>query len=332
MATRTQSEIIELLNNHFPKPELLQIVQTVLQVSKPTAYKYLSKEVSISYDHMNRLIEHPLIQPVLYFKGQTGNSDIVWNYPVFDRHITDAISYVHSINNFIRLFESQKDAEIKYTSYEVPLFYYMYYPRIFAFKLFCWSKTIWQTPGFQDAKFDYDAVMTPEVVLLMEDTLLRFSELKSTEYWADQLFDNTIRQIHYFREMEYFDTMKTIKDLAYDIHKLIGSMRVMAASGRKFHPDLKKQSAPITIYRNDIYFTNNIVSVHSPDRIITFCAFDNPNYIITMDPKLGLRTSEWLENMQSGCTRLTQNNDLVRLGFFRTMEDKLSMLGFDFNA
>jgi predicted transcriptional regulator YheO len=43
MATRTQSEIIELLNNHFPKPELLQIVQTVLQVSKPTAYKYLSK-------------------------------------------------------------------------------------------------------------------------------------------------------------------------------------------------------------------------------------------------------------------------------------------------
>ncbi|MCO6461738.1 MAG: hypothetical protein J5I59_10060 [Saprospiraceae bacterium] len=331
MATRTQAEIIELLNKNFLKQELLSILQEELKISKPTAYKYLSTDVQISYDHMCKLMAHPRIKRVIYFEGEPGNSNIVWNYPVFDRPVTDALSYVLSINNFIRLFESHTEAEIKYTSYEVPLFYYMYYPRLFAFKLFCWSKTIWQTPGFEHARFDYDAVMTDEVVSIMDDTLQRFSDLKSTEYWTDQLFDNTIRQIHYFREMEYFDSIKTVKNLAIDVYNLMGIMRVMAASGRKFSPNLKTKAAPITIYRNDIYFTNNIVSVHSKDRIITFCAFDNPNYIITMDPKLGLRTAEWLENMQSGCTRLTQNNDLVRLGFFRTMEEKLNMLGFDFH-
>lgn len=328
MAFRTQSEIIRLLNDHFAKNELVSVMQDLLKIARPTAYKYLSEDVPISYDHMSRILEYDRFKPVLYMGGETSKSNITWNYPVFDRPVTDALSYVQSINNFIRLFEGY-DVEIKYTSYEVPLFYYMYYPRLFAFKLFCWSKTIWKTPGFESARFDMDAVMTPEVVTVMADTLERFTKLRSTEYWTDQLFDNTIRQIHYFRQMEYFDHIRTVKSLALDIRDLIGLMRVMAASGKKIAPDRSTHASDIIIYRNDIYFTNNIVSVHSPEKIITFCAFDNPNYIITMDPKVGVRTAEWLENMQSGCTRLTQNSDLVRLDFFRTMEEKLELLGFD---
>jgi len=328
MASRTQSEILDLLNNNFPKFELAHTFQELLKISKPTAYKYLSQDVPISYDQMNKIINHDRFQTVLYESGTTSASNITWNYPVFDRPVTDALSYVQSINNFIRLF-SGDDVEIKYTSYEVPLFYYMYYPRLFAFKLFCWSKTIWKTPGFEDAHFDETKVLTPEVLEIMEDTLVRFTQLKSTEYWTDQLFDNTIRQIHYFRQMEYFDNIKVCKQLAQDILSLIRLMKVMATTGKKMAKDKSTHAREITIYKNDIYFTNNIVSVHSPNHIITFCAFDNPNYIITMDPKLGIRTSEWLENMQSGCTRLTQNSELVRLGFFRTMEEALDLLGFD---
>ncbi len=328
MASRTQSEILELLNNNFPKHELARTLQEILKISKPTAYKYLSQDVPISYDQMKKILDCDKFQTIFVKNSENRQSNIIWNYPVFDRPITDALSYVLSINNFIKLFQGDQ-VEIKYTSYEVPLFYYMYYPRLFAFKLFCWSKTIWKTPGFEDAHFDVDKVLTPEVLEVMEDTLVRFTGIKSTEYWTDQLFDNTIRQIHYFRQMEYFDNIKVCKQLAQDIFNLIRLMRVMASTGKKMAKDRSTHASDITIYRNDIYFTNNIVSVHSPQQIITFCAFDNPNYIITMDPKLGMRTSEWLENMQSGCTRLTQNSDLVRLEFFRTMEEKLDILGFD---
>ncbi|HQW71464.1 MAG: hypothetical protein IPO45_11915 [Saprospiraceae bacterium] len=331
MASKTQSEIVELLNTNFTKQELVQTLQDILKISKPTAYKYLSQDVPISYDQMSKILDCEKFQTVLLRSGSTSQSNITWNYPVFDRPVTDALSYVQSINNFIKLF-SGNDVEIKYTSYEVPLFYYMYYPRLFAFKLFCWSKTIWKTPGFENAHFDENKVLTPEVLEIMEDTLNRFSQLKSTEYWTDQLFDNTIRQIHYFRQMEYFDNIKVCKQLAQDILNLIRLMRVMATTGKKMSKDKSTHASDITIYRNDIYFTNNIVSVHSPEQIITFCAFDNPNYIITMDPKLGERTSEWLENMQSGCTRLTQNSELVRLGFFRTMEEALDLLGFDLST
>ena len=328
MASRTQSEIVDLLNINFSKTELAHILQDILKISKPTAYKYLSQDIPIAYDQMNKILNYDKFQTILYQSGATSNSNITWNYPVFERPVTDAMSYVLSINNFIKMFEGA-NVEIKYTSYEVPLFYYMYYPNLFAFKLFCWSKTIWKTPGFENAKFDHQKVLTPEVLEVMEDTLHRFTMLKSTEYWTDQLFDNTIRQIHYFRQMEYFSNIKECKQLAQDIFSLIRLMRVMASSGKKLNNDRSTPASDITIYRNDIYFTNNIVSVHSPDKIVTFCAFDNPNYIITMDPKLGIRTSEWLENMQSGCTRLTQNSDLVRLEFFRTMEEKLDILGFD---
>ena len=113
---------------------------------------------------MNRLIEHPLIQPVLYFKGQTGNSDIVWNYPVFDRHITDTISMSTQSTILFAYLSHRKMREIKYTSYEV-LFYYMYYPRIFAFKLFLLVKNNLADTGFRMPSLISDAVMTPEVVL-----------------------------------------------------------------------------------------------------------------------------------------------------------------------
>ncbi len=329
MASRSQNEIMHLLSSGLPKHELVTALQSLLGISKPTAYKYLSQDVPIDYDHIIKILEYPPFQRVLYQGGETGQSNIVWNYPVFDRPVTDALAYINSIHNFITLF-SGNEVEINYTTYEIPLFYYLYYPRLFAFKLYCWSKTIWKTPGFENVKFNYDDIMTPEVLDVAEATLQRFSELRSTEYWTDQLFDNTIRQLQYFRDMEYFDNMKDVRNIARDIHSLIGLMKVMASSGKKYNASRSGFAADITIYRNDIYFTNNIVSVHAPKQIITFCAFDNPNFIITLDPKLGIRTAEWLENMQSGCTRLTQNNDLVRLTFFRTMEEKLSMLGFDF--
>lgn len=329
MAFRKQADIIKLLVDNFPKSTLVTILTEALKVAKPTAYKYINENVDISYDQMNKLLQHRLVLPILYQNSLTSSSNIIWNYPVFDQPQMDAKTYIQNINNFLSLFKD-KEVELRYTSYEVPLFYYMYYPDLFAFKLYTWSKTIWQTPGFENAKFKPELILTDEIMHLINDTLSQFSELASVEYWTDQLFDNTIRQLHFFRQMEYIQSMTLCKKVAADILRLIRLMRVMATSGKKFRPNISEYGGDITIYKNEIYYTNNIVSVKSADQTVTFCAFDNPNFIITMDQKLGQRTADWIDHMQSGCTRLTQNSDLVRLEFFRTMEHKLEILDFDF--
>ena len=38
MASKTQSEIVELLNTNFTKQELVQTLQDILKISKPTAF------------------------------------------------------------------------------------------------------------------------------------------------------------------------------------------------------------------------------------------------------------------------------------------------------
>ena len=129
------------------KPELVAVMQTRLGLSKASCYKYINAATAISYDQMSAL-QHlsPISEVLRRGESDMNPSDTWWYYPPF---ITDMniSSYLESLFIYLSQMDNAK-SKIIMTTYEVPIFYYMYYPDLFAFKLFCWSKTIWMQSTF----------------------------------------------------------------------------------------------------------------------------------------------------------------------------------------
>lgn len=322
-----QQEVLDLLLNSIPKSTLVKILTQELNLTRPTVYKYLDNQASISYDNMQLILSLPVFNDIFLQRKnnpQTTN-EANWQHNSISNSPITPLSYLQTLDNFLSALVAE-DTIIHVSSYEIPIFYYLYYPRIFAFKLYCWSHTVWANNLYGGIPFHPDLILAPEILDLITSMSDKFNRFNTKEYWTESLFDNTIRQINYFKKMDFIRNIADCRDLSDDLSDLTNVMHSITKSGEKVLFDRQTPGGQVDVFRNDLYFTNNIFIIDSLKTKMIFSAFDNPNYMITTDKKIFDRSIGWLKGMRSGCTSLTQTNDIVRKDFFDCLEFKLENL------
>lgn len=322
-----QKEALDLLMNSMSKGTLVKILTQELNLTKPTVYKYLDNQASISYDNMKKIFNLPALKDVFLMTDSVslGNDEVKWKHNIVSSTTTTPLSYLHTLDGFLSALEL-KNTTIHVSSYEIPIFYYLYYPRIFAFKLYCWSQTVWANNLYTNKPFHPDLILTSDILELITSMSDKFNKFNTKEYWTESLFDNTIRQINYFKKMDLIRNIADCRDLSDDLKALTNLMHSITRGGEKVLNDKKSTGGQVDVFRNDLYFTNNIFVIDSSKIKMVFSAFDNPNYMITTDQKMFDRSIGWLKGMRTGCTSLTQTNDVVRKDFFDCLEFKLENL------
>jgi|GEM_PF-1227526 len=327
-ALSDQEIIINLLIEHLSKPHVARIFQEELNISKATSYKYLNNLTEISYNTMRRLLDNSTVREIIENDIKLDAPDIVrWQYPLFNSSYVNTESYLYNLLGYLKLLDPS-ETRLTLTTYEIPIFYYMYFPELFAFKIFCWSKTIWMDSDQYPAKFDSDEILSSQVLSAISEICDRFNSIPSEEYWTESMFDNTIRQIAYFRDAELFINIKQIRSLVSELYNLVELLRAISQNGQKMKSDRKSAGVETNISKNDIYYTNNIFVVESPKYNFVFNAFDNPNFMHTADIRVKNRTLDWLRSMKRHCTSLTQNNEVKRNDYFNCLIQSVDSLGF----
>lgn len=314
-----QEEIFSIILSEHAKSSICKTMISLLGISKSTAYKVMNMEKDLSYNEMERIKTYFQINPR---KTVSNPIQVEWAYPRLIQQSQSPINFLRQIHSLVADLEPEKTS-IKLSFFEIPIFYYLYFPSLFAFKLYCWDRTVWNLNRSDHKKFSPDVFLTSEMMNLIETTSNHFNLVNSIEYWGEGMLDNTTRQIIYFDKLGALSSDILKFRLIDDIKSLLRLMYSITKDRRKRQFDQVTLGATTDVYINDMYFTNNIILAETDATRRLYSVFDNPNFMFTEHQGMINRTVEWIEDMRKSSTSLTHNNELVRNTFFQRLEKRL---------
>lgn len=318
-----QNQLFEQILDKFPKKsQAVEELSGLLAVGKDAIYRRLRGDTLLAPDEMVQLAQqyHISLDALVYGKTDT----VFCSYNAFSKKINNFQAYLESIYNIMAQVKGLPNATIYYTSMEIPVFHYMYYPELICFKQYVWSLTTWNFEHLSNQKFHFDLVSYPSLKMT-EDIIRVYNQLSSKELWSLNVIDNTLNQIEYIAATSRFADPEDALLLCDKLTELVQHLRQMAAHGQKFSPNSSphSKSGAFDLYHNELYSTNNTILVKADTLNMLFTTYCNPNYLASTDERLCEFSTSWMEFIISKSDAISYHSEKSRNWFFNRLERKI---------
>jgi len=313
----------ELTSRYAKRSEAVEKIGSVLGLTNDNVYRRLRGDTSISLDEMRTLAEayKMSIDKLL----DLNQNDVMFTFNSFDNQIKHVDDFVNNLLGLLTQFSMVPDAKVLYASAEIPVFYHAIVPELFSFKLYVWARTVWNLDYFQNEKFKTDIIpyTTRQSFQKINDL---YKHLNSVELWSYNIFDNTLNQIEYHLESAMFENENDAIILCEALETICHHMREMAIKGRKF--SLKGDSemgSELTLFHNEIVYTNNTILYTTPEFKLLFTTFCNPNFIMTKDQRICDFSNDWFNTVMSKSQLISGLNERQRNKYFDGIQRRIAM-------
>jgi len=325
MSKKLQNQLLEEILNRFPKrAAAVEELAQLLGVQKDAVYRRLRGDTLLTPDEISLLTStFNLSLDALVYES---SSTVFFDFTPFSNTVTNVGEYLNGVLNDLKQVQQLPDVRVYFVSYEIPFFYYAFFPELISFKLFIWGKTVWEFDYLKDRPFDFSIISYPDEQVI-QDILKSFLNLDTTEIWSVNIIDNTLSQIEYFVNSGGFKNPEDAYVLCDKVLALVRQWRSMAEHGQKF--PLGSYSEDMTrgdfqLYQQELLITSNTILVTSPLTKIIFPIISNPNYLKSTDRKMCDYQEDWFKKAIKKSTLLSQQNEKSRNLFFNIMERKIA--------
>lgn len=325
MTNKFQNQIFAEILNRFPKRSVaVDALSELLGVQKDAIYRRLRGDTLLTPEEIALLTRH--FQLSLDALVNKDADRVYFSFSPFSRTVSNVGDYLNGILEDLQRVQQLPDVKVFYASFEIPFFYYAYFPELISFKLFIWGKTVWELEYLKDRPFDLDIISYPDEKV-SEQILKTFTQLDTIEIWSSNICDNTLSQIEFFTNSGGFKNPEDAYLLCDKLEGLVEQWRKMAALGTKFPldnftPEMARGS--FSLHQQEMLITSNTILVSSPATKVLFPIISNPNYLRTTDQRMCDYQEEWFRKAISKSTSLSMQNEKSRDAFFNIMVRKIN--------
>ena len=157
--------------------------------------------------------------------------------------------------------------------------------------------------------------------------------IASTEIWAPETLDSTIKQIQYFIDSGLFVDKKSAEKICDDIDDLLTKLEGEAQLGRKLvQTKTGTISSPFEMYQSDIFLSNNSIQATKDGRTYTYVSFNSFNSLMSFSPHFSEECTRWIEQIRLKSILLSEVSEKLRYQFFRSLRAKLGGLREDIRS
>lgn len=316
-----QDQIFQIIAERYPsKVAMVDDLVRVLDFSKDAAYRRIRKDSALTPEELQQLALYYKISIDRLIFGQTNN--VLFSFNAFNTIVNDFDDYFDGILESMYPLKSVPEVQIQYSSSEIPLFYYCFFPELISFKLYVWGRAIWDISHTRDAPFEY-GLIPPSALEKANECLQLYMQLPTLQMWSMNIFDNTLNQIEYHLNSGRFRNKEDALILLDKLEILCDHMRSMAIHGYKRMVHSSHNQAPLEIFHNEMIYTNNSILVLSPYFKGVFTTFGNPNYLVSVDERVITYTTKWFASVLEKSTSLSHGNERSRDWFFDHLQMKV---------
>jgi hypothetical protein len=316
--------IFEYIRQQIPgEKNLAKVLVEVLNVGESAVYKKLKVINPLTLEEAALLARHFHISLDNFLLPQAAVVPMAF-YPLAGQ-VAGPLDFLRRLSAQVEQAANLPGARLYYATTEIPIFHYLHFPELTAFKLFTWGRTTWELDEHGADIRPEELTKDAEMNRLREQILAGYNRLNCIEFWPLHMLDNTLNQIQYFREEGVFSDQGFHVRLFEQISQLLAHQQEMAKHGQKhlLKQSPGKDAGEFWLYHNEIAHTNNTFLLRSQVLSAAYFTFDNPNFVQTFDPAFVAYTQHWFDRLQKRSTSLTRGAERQRLRFFSLLEHRM---------
>ena len=307
-----------LLSKVHDKKHWAQELSSHLNLSTDAVYKKSRMQTSYSLDEFLLLIDKYGIR-FEDIKGQSRQKgQIRFDSPMLNNKIADPMEYLLGVEKSLQMALDKSDSRIYYTTRELPVFYYFLNPYLTAFKLYVFSKIVWEIPRFKNSPFHMN-LFDPDLFKFTKQMWDLYASLASDEFWTADILDNTLQQLSYLNQCGQINK-EDAAQIINACHEILNKCSNMAECGSKMNAGTKNE---FRLYENKILHTSNHILVKSAAKDFIFLTYDNPNYIYSDDKEFVQYSMDWYEKIKKNSYYLGEGTGHLRYQFFNLLKYKV---------
>lgn len=322
-----QQEFITRLKETLPaNKSLVDELSDILKVSNDSAYRRIRGETALTIDEVSRLCAHYRIPFDHFAQGESGKSSVTFQYNHLSSDFVRFEEYLSGITAHMDAIRKTDPKEIIWCAEDVPIFHHFRFPKLAAFKLFYWSKSILNAPEYEEHKFNPNLMpvtATEKVKKIYE----LYTKIPSIEIWTEDTLNSTLKQVEYYSESGLFASIQDAKDIVDEIEAMIKSLERQVAKGVKFSGEAPAagDNVEFKLYYSDLMVGTNTILITAGSSKVCYLSINTFNSMATTNPGFHDENDRWVRNIMRKSMLLSGVSEKQRMKFFKLLYDKIAL-------
>ncbi len=297
-------------------------IAELLNISNDSAYRRIRGEKPIGLDEIRVLCNQYHISFDQLLQIQTNT--VIFSYDKVDPVSFGFNKFLQFAANNLGLFNMLPNPHMYFYSKDLPIFHFMPFPELRAFKFFFWKRTLVGYPELARQQFNGEENDAESIELAQKINDL-YAKVPSTDIWNEESINVTISQIELYRQSNIFTGNDIVLKVYTQLEELVNHLELMAEAGKKLLYD--KPAPPIQVvydaYINETLIGDNTIFVRSDNRHITFINHIGLNFMSTQDSGFCEYTYKNIQNVIRKSTHISVVGEKERRIFFNNFRQKI---------
>jgi hypothetical protein len=324
--TVQQEFITKLRNSLPPNISLVDELSDILKVSTDSAYRRIRGETALTIDEVSALCAHYRIPFDHFAQGEAGKSTVTFQYSRLSTDILKFEEYLSSLIEHMDMIRKAEPKEIIWCAEDVPIFHHFRYPKLSAFKLFYWSKSILNAPEYDERKFDPNSVPA-SAKEKVEKIYELYHKIPSIEIWTEDTLNSTLKQVEYYSESGLFASQEDAIAVMDEIESMVKSLERQVAKSVKFTGEAPaaNDNVEFKLYFSDLMVGNNCILITAGASKVCYYSINTFNSMATTNAGFYDENDRWVRNIIRKSTLISGVSEKQRMKFFKLLYDKIAI-------
>jgi len=331
MAKKTEESaqmvLMQRLKDSLPSNiSLVDELADLLNVSNDSAYRRMRGETALSIEDIAAICKHFKLSFDAFLNSHD-NGLVTFSYHQLNSHVNSFKEYLLNIRNDLDKMMQFDDAQIIYAAEDIPVFHNFHFRELTAFKTFYWNKSILNSKGFEDNKFDKSFV-SDELIEIAMEILDRYSKIPSIEIWSDDTVNSTVKQIEFYWDAGIFENKEDALLICDQLSQVLDRIKKQAELNVKFDRENKPVSAEnnYALYHSDVMIGTNCILVNTGGVKATYISYHTFNVMLTTNANYSNETDLWLKNLIRKSNLISGVAEKQRYQYFKRAEGLMKKL------
>ncbi|MCG8328639.1 MAG: hypothetical protein MI974_13185 [Chitinophagales bacterium] len=312
--------VTQILNKYQKQAQAIDALMKLLQLKKDAVYRRINGERKLTPDEISILAAHYQLDINKIVGPIPGNIQFSFNH--LQQPVKGYMDYLIQLETTTNAMLQVDGLKVYYATQEIPIFLYMLWPELVAFKFYIHGLTSWSLDYVKDTPFSFGLIPFHELEIARK-MAIEYQRIDSIELWSPTILDNTINQIRFVADIGQFKSKKDALDICHYLEELIQFAQQSTERGYK-----RKDSAEgfFHLYSNELASTGNTILAVGENRKQLYTSFATPNFLVTDDEALCDYMEGWFQIFIKRSVYISQHSGAATTRFFAQMKEKVKRL------
>jgi hypothetical protein len=319
-----QQLLIQQCKERIGKQKLAPVLADLLGVNLDAAYRRMRGTTALNFDEIRKICLHFNLSfdSIINYEGKL----VPFQFNAMFGTKFNILDYLKNIREELKVLTQQEDTTIVMTAMDLPYFRQFGFPALSRFKLFFWLRSVLNLEEFRHQKFDPMQGME-EYDEVVKDVYKYYHGVNSTEIWATETLDSTLKQIKYYSESGLFVSDGSVEYILEDLKQLLSKLEREAEMGKKqIQLDNEIHRSDFSMYQSDIFLSNNCIQATLMGRTYTYVSFNSFNSLMSFNRNFSEESTKWIEQIRLKSILLSEVSEKLRYQYFKVLREKVEAL------